>query len=357
MSPSVLARLNRPGGLGAKPKPEAAPRPRPQRSTPPSRAATKKASPAATTAEITARFSELSEVHGSQLDVFAVDPRPDLTPMRKEALKLRKAFARHAEDPDTHEAVASERELDLFVERLSRFRRRWTTLRDKFDRVLRTFRTVESSWAKRAEVLAETPAPHLKAETERLNRRVDTALRICEKYSNALAEEEPSFLGAELESLHEDYEGLEGRLTPLLARLDDDRRKRVAEAAAAEKRPSASKNRRAPRDAARPKPSQQGQTAEEFFAALGTPEASGSESGKSNARASKRTKLRSENADLRAEEQDSSEETTTVQRQRARSAGPPTILWAVVGIAGLALVFLFAKKQRATTAAGDGPAR
>ncbi len=203
-------------------------------------------------AELAARYGRLTETYESHLDIFAEDPKPRLEPVRREASQLLKQIpvqipaqpplvqestadsqeaSRNAgpgdpaarnggpgakvgdtrNDGNTRNDAAVRADLEAFIDRLAHFQRRWGEIRAIFDRERQSFVKVKAAWDSRGETLAQVPAYQKDEVDGELNARLDIALRISEKHSDALADEQPSWLSKELEEISVAWTSLKKR--------------------------------------------------------------------------------------------------------------------------------------------------
>ena len=195
--------------------------------------ATAEETPPPAAAGLESRFEAITAIHHKHFELFAVDPRPEFDGMRRGTLALKKEAERlsqvvTAEEKNVHLDVIAA--LKKHFDRIRSFARRWNSLRDLFDAELRTFRTLEETWETRQEVLSSTAQVYIDAETKRLNRRLDLALRLVQRKAKPLVDENPIWLADETAALETEWPTLKSKTEEYLTALKKAAHERELEA-------------------------------------------------------------------------------------------------------------------------------
>ncbi|HVR74567.1 MAG TPA: hypothetical protein VMT52_09555 [Planctomycetota bacterium] len=204
--------------------------------------------------ELKTRFAKLTDFHEAHADILADDPRPHLDLLRAEAGALKGRLVSLGLPPrppgeETAVTAAGDAgaprpngsaalEIDAYTLRLGRFRRRWTELREVFDRERRSYQKTKAAWDSRAAKVDEVPR-HLKTEVDEfILNQVDINLRISEDATLTLEKEEPAWLLSELAGLRATWteiqqraeKEIEARLAAAEAERGKNKKERLAKA-------------------------------------------------------------------------------------------------------------------------------
>lgn len=200
--------------------------------------------------ELEKRIQQLRAIHDVHLGLFTVDPSYELESSRKAGKKLLQRLRAYKVSPEDTRTIEKIANLEGFVGRIKNFRKRWGELRTLFEKELRAFRTLKSSLESRDRILESLPAGRREREEERIHRRIDLALRVCEKASAPFVAQNPQWLEEELEDLKKRWERVELDSQAALTTLARAETEALAAAvqAKSEARTSAGATRQAARD-------------------------------------------------------------------------------------------------------------
>lgn len=202
--------------------------------------------------ELKTRFAKLTDFHEAHADILADDPRPHLDLLRSEAGALKARLVslglpprppgEEISVPAAGDAGAARLngsaalEIDAYTLRLGRFHRRWTEMREVFDRERRSYQKTKAAWDSRAAKVDEVPR-HLKTEVDEfILSQVDINLRISEDATLTLEKEEPTWLLSELAGLRATWteiqqragKDIEARLGVATAERDKKKKERLS---------------------------------------------------------------------------------------------------------------------------------
>ena len=164
--------------------------------------------------ELDARHRKLTALHGSHMDIFAVDASRKAEAWKTEAARLERKI---------EEGGQSAESLEKFQSRVTHFRLRYGELRDVFLEAYRAYKIVGSIWKSRDRALESAPPSKRDEIAREQDERFEIVLRIAEEKAAKLEAESPSWLLKEVEDLTAMHTELEASAKATLALIEEEK--------------------------------------------------------------------------------------------------------------------------------------
>ena len=195
--------------------------------------------------QLEARHRKLMALHGSHMDIFAVDVTRKAEAWKTELARLERKIEEGGESAES---------LEKFLSRVTHFRLRYGELRDVFLEAYRAYKVVGNIWRSRDRALESAPPSQRDEIAKEQDERLEVVIGIAEAKAAKLEAETPTWLLKEIEDLTAMHAELKTSAEASLAlieknRASEEEARRAAREAerqrrAAEKRAAAAKRPR-----------------------------------------------------------------------------------------------------------------